>query len=182
MHTENIDFGLQYPFTEDDLKNARRALLAKYHPDRAAEDLKGAYTSLSQDINAEYSRMRPLCVSMAKKEIIRLSRKHSPIEILYGIFLLFEIPAYLAIGVILNIIDTQSHWLYLLAGIFVLLTTFFLYMGKMKISIRLQLLQAVSFLFLFSVPYPVLLFSSAFLIFLSLWVRPKLPFLFKLAF
>lgn len=182
MHTENIDFGLQYPFTEDDLKNARRALLAKYHPDRAAEDLKGAYTSLSQDINAEYSRMRPLCVSMAKKEIIRLSRKHSPIEILYGIFLLFEIPAYLAIGVILNIIDTQSHWLYLMSGTLVLLSVFLFYIARMKLSIRLQLLQLVAVFLLFAIPYPVLLSATATLIFLSLWVKPKLPFLFKLAF
>lgn len=182
MHTENIDFGLQYPFTEDDLKNARRALLAKYHPDRAAEDLKGEYTSLSQDINAEYSRMRLLCVSMAKKEIILLNRKHSPIEILYGIFLMFEIPAYLAIGVLLNNLDTQSHWLYLLSGTLVLLSVFLFYIARMKLAIRLQLLQLIAVFLLFAIPYPVLLSATATLIFLSLWVKPKLPFLFKLAF
>ncbi len=70
MTTDDTDFGLEYPFTEEELKHARRTLLAKYHPDRAPDSLKSDYTLITQKINVDYTRMHPSCVSTAKKQLV----------------------------------------------------------------------------------------------------------------
>lgn len=179
MTIDDTDFGLEYPFTEEELKRARRTLLAKYHPDRAPDTLKSKYTLITQKINADYARMHPSCVSTAKKTISVLNKKHSIYEIVYGVFMLIEIPAYILFGIILNSMLVDTHWLYLLCGTSLLLATFFFYIAKMKISVRLQLLQILSFAYLFAIPYPLIIFSVAFILTISLWIYPKLSFFAK---
>jgi hypothetical protein len=174
MTTADTYLELKYPFTEEELKHARRVLLAKYHPDRATDDLKENYTAIAQEINASYANMHPFCVSPARKTIITLNRQHSIPELMYGLFMLIEVPVYIILGLVLNSLDTVSHWMPFIAGTVLLLSTFFFYIAKMKISIRLQLLQVLSFALLFNNLYPTQIFITALVIMISLWIRPKI--------
>lgn len=71
----HISLKLDQPFTLEDLKNARRELLAVYHPDKTVdEDLKGHYTKVTQRINAECNSLLPMCVSAEAKAIILNAR------------------------------------------------------------------------------------------------------------